>query len=155
MQEMIMDAAAMRAMTGLEIMRAIGEGRLPGAPIAKLMNMSGVLVEEGRVVFEGRPGPEHYNPIGSVHGGYAATLLDSAMGCAVHSALPAGKIYTTLTLEIKYVKAMSEKTGPVRAEGRVVQLGGRQATAEGFLRDADGVLYAHGTSTCMVYGLER
>lgn len=150
-----MDAAAMRAMTGLEIMRAIGEGRLPGAPIAKLMNMSGVLVEEGRVVFEGRPGPEHYNPIGSVHGGYAATLLDSAMGCAVHSALPAGKIYTTLTLEIKYVKAMSEKTGPVRAEGRVVQLGGRQATAEGFLRDADGVLYAHGTSTCMVYGLER
>jgi uncharacterized protein (TIGR00369 family) len=149
------DAAALKSMSGLEIMQAIARGDLPGAPIAKLMNMSGVEVAEGRVVFQGVPGSEHYNPIGTVHGGYAATLLDSAMGCAVHTALAAGKQYTTLTLEVKYIKALTDKVGPVFAEGKVVALGGRQATAEGFLRDTAGVLYAHGTTTCLVYGLER
>lgn len=139
--------------TGFEVMQAVARGEGPRAPISELMNMHKAEVPEpGRVIFHSQPERRHYNPIGSVHGGYAATLLDSAMGCAVHSALPAGKAYTTLTLEIKYVKGMTDQTGPVTVEGRVVQLGGRQATAEGYLRGADGTLYAHGVSTCLIIG---
>jgi uncharacterized protein (TIGR00369 family) len=145
-----------RRLTGLEIMQAIAAGHLPGAPIAEVMNFTGIrTVEHGRVVFAAVPQRSHYNPIGTVHGGWAATLLDSCMGCAVHSALPAGKAYTTLSLEIKYVKALTETTGEVLAEGRVIQLGSRQATAEGWLRGPDGTLYAHGTTTCMVFGIDR
>ncbi len=140
-------------MTGWEIMQAVARGDIPGAPIAKVMNMTGFeLRAQGHVIFAGAPTRDHYNPIGTVHGGWAATLLDSCMGCAVHTTLPAGKAYTTLTLEIKYVKAMTEKTGEVYAEGKVIQAGSRQATVEGFLRGPDGVLYAHGTSTCMIFG---
>ena len=140
-------------MNGWEIMQAIARGELPGAPIAKVMNMRGFeLKAPGHVIFAGVPTRDHYNPIGTVHGGWAATLLDSCMGCAVHTTLPAGKAYTTLTLEIKYVKAMTEKTGEVYAEGKVIQTGSRQATVEGFLRGPDGVLYAHGASTCMIFG---
>lgn len=140
-------------MTGWEIMQAVARGDIPGAPIAKVMNMTGFeLRAQGHVIFAGAPTRNHYNPIGTVHGGWAATLLDSCMGCAVHTTLPAGKAYTTLTLEIKYVKAMTEKTGEVFAEGKVIQAGSRQATVEGFLRGPDGVLYAHGTSTCMIFG---
>jgi len=140
-------------MTGWEIMQAVARGDIPGAPIAKVMNMTGFeLRAQGHVIFAGAPTRDHYNPIGTVHGGWAATLLDSCMGCAVHTTLPAGKAYTTLTLEIKYVKAMTEKTGEVFAEGKVIQAGSRQATVEGFLRGPDGVLYAHGTSTCMIFG---
>jgi uncharacterized protein (TIGR00369 family) len=141
------------ALSGFEMMRAAAEGRGPRAPIGDLMNMTAMEVPEpGRVVFHATPERRHYNPIGSVHGGYAATLLDSAMGCAVHSALPAGKAYTTLSLEIKYVKGMTDQTGPVIAEGRVIQAGSRQATAEGYLRGPDGTLYAHGVTTCLVIG---
>jgi len=140
-------------MTGWEIMQAVARGDIPGAPIAKVMNMTGFeLRAQGHVIFAGAPTRDHYNPIGTVHGGWAATLLDSCMGCAVHTTLPAGKAYTPLTLEIKYVKAMTEKTGEVFAEGKVIQAGSRQATVEGFLRGPDGVLYAHGTSTCMIFG---
>src|SRR3712207_3630893 len=93
-------------MTGLEAMRALAEGHLPPPPIALLMDFEPVEIDEGRVVFVGRPGAKHYNPIGSVHGGYAATLLDSAMGCAVHTTLPPGAAYTTLDLQVRYVRPM-------------------------------------------------
>lgn len=147
---------SLRQMTGLDIMQAIAAGQLPGAPIADVMNFTGIReVSHGRVVFTAVPQRSHYNPIGTVHGGWAATLLDSAMGCAVHAGLPAGKAYTTLSLEIKYVKALTDATGEVLAEGRLIQLSSRQATAEGWLRGPDGTLYAHGTTTCLVYGLER
>lgn len=147
---------ALKDLSGFEVLRLMAEGAAPRAPISELMNMYKLdVIEPGRVAFESAPERRHYNPIGTVHGGYAATLLDSAMGCAVHSALPPGKAYTTLSLEIKYVKAMSDKTGAVIAEGRVVQLGSRQATAEGWLKGPDGTLYAHGTTTCMVFGIDR
>jgi uncharacterized protein (TIGR00369 family) len=108
-------------------------------------------VGDGEAIFEGLPGEEHFNPIGVVHGGYAATLLDSAMGCAVHTTLPAGVGYTTLTLETKFVRPIGRDTGVVRAEGRVVHRGRRQATSEGRLVAAEsGKLLAHGSGTCLV-----
>ena len=107
-------------------------------------------LEEGRAVFEGEPGEDVYNPIGTVHGGYAATLLDSACGCAVHSKLSAGQAYTTLELKVAYHKAMRADTGPVRAEGRVITVGRRTAFAEARLTDAEGRLYATATSTLLV-----
>ena len=110
-----------------------------------------VEAEAGRVMFEGTPGPEVYNPIGTVHGGYAATLLDSACGCAVHSRLKAGQGYTTLELKVAYHKAMSADTGPVRAEGKVVTLGRRAAFAEARLTDAAGTLLASATSSLLVF----
>lgn len=147
------DAGGVAGLSGFEVMTMAAQGKLPRAPIGELMNMTHMEVPvPGRVIFHAAPERRHYNPIGTVHGGYAATLLDSAMGCAVHSALPPGKTYTTLTLEIKYVKGMSDQTGTVIAEGRIIQVGSRQATAEAFLRGPDGVIYASGTSTCMVIG---
>jgi uncharacterized protein (TIGR00369 family) len=138
-------------MTGLEQIRALASGELPAAPIAELMEFRPVSVEEGRVVFAGTPGPQHYNPIGTVHGGYAATLLDSAMGCAVHTTLPAGGAYTTADLQVKFLRPMTSDTGEVRCEGVVLHAGRRQAIAEGRLvRAADGKLLAHGTTTCLI-----
>ena len=138
------------AMSGLEYLRALGSGELPRSPIAVLMDMTGLDAEEGRVVFHGVPGEQHYNPIGVVHGGFAATLLDSAMGCAIQSTLPAGVGYTTLELKINYVRPLTAATGPVRAIGEVIHRGSRVATAEGRLEDEAGKLYAHGTTTCMI-----
>jgi uncharacterized protein (TIGR00369 family) len=147
------EQASLIGLSGFEVMRLMAEGTGPRAPIAELMSMSRLEAPEpGRVIFHATPERRHYNPIGTIHGGFAATVLDSAMGCAVHSALPAGKAYTTLTLEVKYLKAMTDQTGAVVAEGRVVQLGSRQATVEATLRGPDGTLYATGTSTCMVIG---
>ncbi len=138
-------------MTGLELLRAMTDGAVPPAPIALLMDFRPAELEEGRVVFAGTPGERHYNPIGSVHGGYAATLLDSAMGCAVHTTLAAGVGYTTLDLQIRYVRPMSAQTGEVHAIGTVLHAGRRQAVAEGRLvRAADGKLLAHGTTTCAI-----
>ena len=137
-------------LTGVEQLRAlIRAGRMPG--IGRSLGFTLVEVEEGRAVFEGDPGPHVYNPIGTVHGGYAATLLDSACGCAVHSRLRADQGYTTLELKIAYHKAMTDRTGPVRAEGRVVSLGRRTGFAEATLKDAGGVLYASATSTLLVF----
>ena len=141
-------------MTGLELLRAMAEGDVPPAPIALLMDFRPAELEEGRVVFAGTPDERHYNPIRTVHGGYAATLLDSAMGCAVHSTLAAGVGYTTLDLQVRYVRPMTSATGEVRAEGRVLHAGRRQAVAEGRLVGAaDGKLLAHGTTTCAVFPL--
>jgi uncharacterized protein (TIGR00369 family) len=138
--------------TGLEVLRAIAAGELPGAPIAELLGFAPVEADEGRVVFAATPGPQHYNPIGSVHGGLAATLLDSAMGCAVHSTLPAGVGYTTLELKVNFVRPITSETGRIVCEGTIVHRGGRVATAEGrVFAEADGSLLAHGTTTCLIF----
>jgi uncharacterized protein (TIGR00369 family) len=138
--------------TGLEFLRAIAAGELPGAPIADLLGFAPVEAEEGRVVFAAVPEQQHYNPIGTVHGGLAATLLDSAMGCAVHSTLPAGVGYTTLELKVNFVRTITSETGRILCEGTVVHRGGRVATAEGrVFAEADGALLAHGTTTCLIF----
>jgi uncharacterized protein (TIGR00369 family) len=138
-------------MTGLELLRAIAAGNAPGAPIAELMGFEPVEAEEGRVLFAAVPGPEHYNPIGTVHGGLAATLLDSAMGCAVHTTLPEGTGYTTLELKVNFTRPISSDTGRILCEGTVVHRGGRVATAEGrVIAERDGKLLAHGTTTCLL-----
>lgn len=140
-------------LSGLEQLRAVFDPERPDrAPgIGKTLGFTVIEMEEGRVVFGGHPDESVYNPIGTVHGGYAATLLDSAVGCAVHSALKAGQGYTTLELKVAYHRPMTKNTGPVRAEGRVVQLGRRAAFAEGRLVDERGRLYATATSTLLVF----
>jgi len=137
------------ALTGLEQLRALlGAGRKSG--IGTTLDFKLVDVQQGSAAFEGTPGEHAYNPIGTIHGGYAATLLDSACGCAVHSALSATQTYTTLELKIAYVKAMTKDTGPVRAEGRIISMGRRVAFAEATLKDPSGRLYATATSTLLV-----
>jgi uncharacterized protein (TIGR00369 family) len=140
-------------LSGLEQLRAVFDPSRPerGPGIGRTMGFTVIEIEEGRVVFGGHPDESVYNPIGTVHGGYAATLLDSAVGCAVHSVLKAGQGYTTLELKVAYHRAMTKETGPVRAEGRVVQAGRRAAFAEGRLTDAQGRLYATATSTLLVF----
>jgi uncharacterized protein (TIGR00369 family) len=123
-------------------------------PIGETLEFALVELERGRVVFEGSPSPKVFNPIGSVHGGYAATLLDSACGCAVHSSLPAGQGYTTLELKVAYHRALSEKSGPVRAEGKLVSLGRRVAFSEARLVDSEGRLCASATSTLLVFAID-
>jgi uncharacterized protein (TIGR00369 family) len=152
-QDPVPTAAAGATMTGLEYMTAVVEAKLPPPPIAVVMRMRPIEIEEGRVVFEGEPGEEHYNPIGVVHGGYAATLLDSALGCAVHTTLPAGVAYTSLGLETKYVRPITRDTGRVLCEANVLYRGRKQATSEAKLTAADsGKLLASGTTTCMILG---
>jgi uncharacterized protein (TIGR00369 family) len=145
---------AMRAApgkTGLELLREIGDGHLPPPPIAVLMGFTGTLFEEGRAIFEGEPAEYLYNPIGVVHGGYAMTLLDSAMGCAVQSTLGAGERYTTLEVKTNFVRPITLDTGRVRSEGVVLHRGSTIATAEGKLTAIDsGKLLAHGTTTCLI-----
>src|SRR5215472_6436572 len=137
-------------MDGIAYLKAMQSGEFPTPPIAVLMNMWMSEVSEGRVVFAAEPSEYHYNPLGTVHGGFTATLLDSALGCAVQSMLPAGTSYTTLELKVNYLRPITTKTGTVYAEGKIIHVGGRVATAEGRLTDAQGKLYAHGTTTCIV-----
>ncbi|MFI5029021.1 MAG: PaaI family thioesterase [Solirubrobacterales bacterium] len=152
-QDPVPSAAAGASMSGIEYMLAVVEARVPPPPIAVVMRMRPTEVEEGHAVFEGEPGEEHYNPIGVVHGGYAATLLDSALGCAVHTTLPAGVSYTSLGLEAKYVRPITRDTGRVICQAKVLYRGRRQATAEATLSAADsGKLLAHGSATCMILG---
>jgi uncharacterized protein (TIGR00369 family) len=144
-------AAAGAALSGLEFMQAIRDGRLPAPPIAELLGMTIAEVAPGRAVFALDPAEWMYNPIGSVHGGVAATLLDSCLGCAVHTTLAAGEGYATSDLQVRYVRGMNAATGSVLAEGRVVHVGGRLATAEGRLTVADsGALLAHATTACQI-----
>ena len=145
-----MTDAATQTMSGFEMLTAALQGRLP-IGIGETLGFSLVVVEKGRVVFEGTPGRHVYNPIGIVHGGYAATLLDSACGCAAHTMLEAGRSYATLELKVAYHKAMTDETGPVRAEGTVMSIGRRAAFTEARLRDARGVLMASATSTLMIF----
>jgi len=139
--------------SGMEFLKRIWSGELPSAPIGHTMDFVPIEGEPGRVVFQGTPGRQHYNPIGSVHGGYFCTLLDSAVGCAIQTMLPKGTGYTTLELKVNLIRALTDKTGPVRAEGKVIQVGGRVGIAEGRIIDADGKLYAHATTTCLIFPL--
>jgi uncharacterized protein (TIGR00369 family) len=141
-------------LSGLEQLRSLMATGAK-APIAETMAFTLIEIEEGLAVFEGNPDRSVYNPIGSVHGGYAATLLDSACGCAVHSRLNSQQGYTTLELKIAYHRALTDTSGPVRAEGRVLSIGRRAAFAEGKLLDAQGRLCASATSTLLVFGLPK
>ena len=143
----------MKSMSGLDFLLRIADGRLPRPPISQTLDFALVAVEQGSATFEGLPGPLHYNPIGSVHGGYAATLLDSCMACAVQSTLARGFGYTTLEFKISLVRGMTADTGKVKAVGTVLTSGRRIATAEGRLLDAQGRLLATGTTTCLVLEL--
>jgi len=147
----IIDRDTMKTLSGMEVFEAIRRGELPTPPIGRLMDFLAIEFEPGRFVFQGTPRVDHYNPLGTVHGGYAATLLDSCVGCAVHTMLPAGKGYTTLELKINYIRAMTDRTGPVRAEGRTISVGNQTAVAEGRLTDSNGKLLAFATTTCLVF----
>jgi uncharacterized protein (TIGR00369 family) len=146
------DPALMREFTGLEYLGKVFNREVAGASIAQTLGFAPGHLEAGRVIFDGLPEDFVLNPIGSVHGGYAAAMLDTVLGCAVHSALERGVGYTTVELKINYVRAMTAQTGPVRAEGTLIHLGRSLATAEAKLygRD-DGRLYAHGSTTCMLF----
>jgi uncharacterized protein (TIGR00369 family) len=144
-------AEAGRGLSGLEYLRKIVAGELPRPPISALMNFGLEELGEGFAVFTVEPAEYHYNPIGVVHGGLAATLLDSAMGCAVHSVLPAGTGYTTLEIKVNFIRPLTAGTGRVRCEARLIHRGGRTATAEGRVVDGAGKLYAHATTTCLVF----
>lgn len=136
---------------GLSFLRGIIEGRIPSPPMAETLGFRLIEVEKGRAAFESTPQFRHYNPIGVVHGGLAMTMLDSALGCAVHSTLDRGEAYTTLEIKVNLVRPLTKDTGPIRAEGRIVYRGRTLGTSEGDIRDASGKLYAHATTTCMVF----
>jgi len=140
----------LRRYAGLELFRKMLAGELPYPPICDTLGFILMEVEKGRAVFQGTPRRGHYNPIGSVHGGFHATLLDSCVGCAVHSTLEAGQGYTTLEIKINYVRMLTDEVGPVRAEGRIIHAGRSVRTADGRLVDREGRLYAHTSTTCMV-----
>lgn len=140
--------------TGLELLQSMLRGELPYPAIARTLSFQLMEVGEGHALFQGAPGPDHYNPMGGIHGGWYATLLDSALGCAVHTLMPPGRGYTTAELGVNLVKAISPKVQRVRAEGKVVHCGRQLATAEARLYGPDGTLYAHGTTTCLVFDLK-
>jgi len=144
--------AAGKDMSGLDYMQCLIDGKFPQPPIAQLLGFRLATVASGEAVFECKPGEQHYNPIGVVHGGLAMTLLDSAMGCAVHTLLPRGGGYTTLEVKVNLVRAITQETGLVRSLGKVIHQGRTTATAEGRIEDAAGKLYAHGTTTCLILG---
>jgi uncharacterized protein (TIGR00369 family) len=140
---------------GMGFLKAIVDGTLPKPPIAELLGFDLVEVEPGKAVFEGLPEQRHYNPIGTVHGGYALTLMDSCMSCAVQTLLKQGEIYTTLELKVNLVRAITKDTGKIRATGRIIHRGRTTGTAEGDVRDAAGNLLAHGTTTCMIFPAKK
>ena len=137
--------------TGLEMMQAMLRAEIPYAAIAKTLGFVLLEVSPGRAVFQGTPLAQHMNPLGTVHGGWAATLLDSALGCSVHTMMPPGRAYTTAELSVNYVKGLTPKVQRVRAEGKVIHCGRQLATAEARLVGPDGTLYAHATTTCLVF----
>lgn len=136
---------------GIALFEAIGDGRLPRPPIGQTLDFLLILVTPGRTIVQGRPNARHYNPMGGVHGGWFCTLLDTAVGCAVHSALPVGKAYTTLEIKVNIVRGLTDRVPLVRAEGVTIHVGNQTATAEGRLTGPDGKLYAHATTTCLVF----
>lgn len=146
----VVDPKEAMKMSGIEFMRGIVDGRFPLPPISKTLNFRLVEVEPGRAVFVGMASVEVYNPLSTAHGGYVATLLDSAMGVAVHSKLAAGQFYTTLEIKVNFVRPVLANTGEVRAEGNVVHFGKRSATAEARLFDGERKLYAHASTTCLI-----
>jgi uncharacterized protein (TIGR00369 family) len=145
----------MAAMPGIDFVRAIFSGKLPAPPIMENIAPFDSTAEPGVVSMKSIPGFRHYNPIGSVHGGYAATLLDSAMGLAVHSMLLAGSGYTTLEFKVSFIKGMTKDTGAVRTEGRILNVGRRAATAEARITDSGDRLLAHATTTCLIFEIPK
>lgn len=139
--------------SGLELMQAMLRGEVPYPPIAQTLDFLLVAVGEGSAIFQGRPGTAHLNPMNGIHGGWFATLLDSALGCAVHTLMPPGRGYTTAELSINLVKGLTPRVPRVRAEGHVLHCGRQLATAEARLVGADGTLYAHATTTCLVFDI--
>lgn len=137
-------------LAGLDFLKGLREGVHPAPPFAAATDIWMAEVESGRVVFEASPSSRFYNPLGSVHGGWIATLLNSAMGCAVHSLLKPGQAYATVDMTVTYVRPVFAKTGKLICEGKIIHLGGRIATAEGRVLDQAGSLIAHGSETCMV-----
>ncbi|AFZ66016.1 PaaI family thioesterase [Deinococcus peraridilitoris] len=148
-------ARALPTMSGLDFLQAIGRGDLPEPPIFRLLGIRPVTALQGRVEFVFTPDERHYNPIGSVHGGVFATLLDSVMGCAVHTALPAGVGYTTLELKTNILRPLGVDSGEVACVGTIIHVGARTATAEGRMHDARGKLVAHATTTCLILRPDR
>ena len=142
-----------RSLSGLEFLRGIADGSLPAAPISAVLGFRLVEVGHGLAVFEGEPRHEFYNPIGTVHGGWAMTLLDSCTACAVQSTLAAGHGYTSVETKVNFTRPLGLDLGTMRAEGRVISVGRRIGTADGRLLGADGRVYAHGTSTCLIFPL--
>ncbi len=144
-------AAAARDLDGLAFLQALLDGKLPGPPVARTLDFTPVSVQPGELVFEFTPAEFHYNPIGSVHGGVLATLCDSACACAVQSLLPGGSFYTSLDLSVKFLRPVTSDTGRMTCRGTVTHLGARSALAEARLTDPRGKLFAHATSTCMIF----
>jgi uncharacterized protein (TIGR00369 family) len=145
-----MSGTIRQGLSGLEYFKKMIAGELDPPPMLKLLGIRLAEAEAGRVVFTGTVADEHYNGMGVAHGGYAATLLDSALGCAINSVMPPGKRYTTLELKVNLTRPLTREVGPLRCEATVVHVGGRTATSEGRIVDARGKLYAHGTTTCIV-----
>lgn len=145
----------LKSYDGIGFLRAIIDGTQPQPPFSELLGFYLVEADEGRAAFEGVPEFRHYNPIGTVHGGFAATLLDSALGCAIFSTLLKGDTWTTLELKLNFVRPMTKDTGPVRAEGRIIHRGRTVATSEGDLKDRAGKLYAHASTTCMIFPAQK
>ena len=143
-------ARAGAGMSGAEFFTAIAEGKLPPPPVMRALDMEGVSFGAGRAVFRLTPREFHYNPLGTVHGGVFATMLDSACGCAVHTLLPLGVFYTSLDLSVKFLRPVTVETGPITAEGSVVHLGRRTALAEAKITDESGKVYVTATSSCLV-----
>ena len=141
--------------SGLETMQALLNGELPPPPIAQTMDFTLVSVSFGEAIFQGRPLFRHYNPLGTVHGGWFATLLDSALGCSVHTTMPVGRAYTTLEFKVNLVRALTDKVPLVRAIGKVVHSGKQVATAEASIVGHDGRLYAHASTTCLVFEMPK
>ncbi len=139
---------------GLQVMQAMLHGEIPHAAIATTLDFLVISVAEGTATFQGTPSESHFNPMGTVHGGWFATLLDSALGCAVHTLMPPGRAYTTAELSVNIVKALTPKVQRVRAVGRVIHCGRQLATAEAQLVGPDGTLYAHATTTCLVFDVK-
>lgn len=147
----VTDRAQAAGRSGLEMLQAMLSGELPFPYIAETLDFSLIEVGAGRAVFQGTPQLKHYNPMGTVHGGWYATLLDSALGCAVQASLPAGRAYTTVEIGVNIVRAASHQSGPLRAIASVLHSGRQLATAEGRIVGPDGKLYAHATTTCLVF----
>jgi uncharacterized protein (TIGR00369 family) len=143
-------AETRQSLSGLDFFRKLLKGEVPRPPMLELLNIHLLEVEEGRVVFGAEAEPRFYNGMGVAHGGFAATLLDTALGCAINTKMPAGKRFTTLELKVNLTRPLTQEAGPLRCEATVVHVGGRTATSEGRIIDRDGKLYAHGTTTCIV-----
>ena len=147
-----LEQGQIKSLTGLQILEAMVAGRAPRPPMSDTMGFRLVEIERGRAVFEGAPGPHLLNPLGAVHGGFALALIDSACGCAVHSELDAGIGYTTVETKVNFTRPIDPEGAPIRCEGRVLSRGRQIATAEAYLRSAEGKLLAHGTSTLIILG---